>query len=426
MCPRIEVILLDSTQTVLVKLSKLKPDTKNARKHSERNVEEIARSLEKFGQHRPFVVQKSTGKILIGNGMYEAMKQLGRKEGFALYVDDDDETAVKRALADNRTGELAEWDWPVLKDIVQEFGPEPDIPGWNDEELADLFDLSGWNPKEEISEDEAPEATDESVSKPGDLWMLGSHRLICGDSTDSSVIGILMGAEKSALVFTDPPYNVNYADKNKFLNKIDKGNRNQDEIENDNFGDDEAIASSLWLPVFRNLLNVSRDDCSIYVTMPQGGAHMMMMMAVRDAGWQVKHEIIWLKNNHVLGRSDYFYKHEPILYGWKKRHKFYGKGEFNTSIWEVDKPLKNDLHPTMKPVRLIENALMGNTEKDDIVIDAFGGSGSTLIACEQTGRTCRMAELDPRYCDVIVKRWQNLTGKEAVHEKTGATFNSLL
>jgi ParB-like chromosome segregation protein Spo0J len=129
---------VNSSDTVFVKLSKLKPDKRNARKHSGRNIEEIARSLREFGQHRPFVVQKSTGKILVGNGMYEAMKQLGWKEGLVLYVEDDDETAAKRALADNRTGELAEWDWPVLEDIVQELGPEPDIPGWSDEELADF------------------------------------------------------------------------------------------------------------------------------------------------------------------------------------------------------------------------------------------------------------------------------------------------
>ena len=141
---------------------------------------------------------------------------------------------------------------------------------------------------------------------------------------------------------------------------------------------------------------------------------MMMMMMIAAAGWQVKHELIWVKNNHVLGRTDYFYKHEPILFGWAKTHKFYGKGEFNKSVWEIDKPSKSDLHPTMKPIRLIANALQNSSKENDLIIDFFGGSGSTLIACEQLGRKCYMMEIDPKYCDVIVKRWENLTGRKAV------------
>lgn len=219
---------------------------------------------------------------------------------------------------------------------------------------------------------------------------------------------------KADLVFTDPPYNVNYADKNRFLNEIDEGNRIQDDIENDNFIDDDTICDQLWKPSFENMIQSAHDHCSIYVTMPQGGAHMMMMMmAIRDAGWQVKHELIWVKNNHVLGRADYFYKHEPIMYGWKKKHIWYGNGEFNKSVWEIPKPAKSELHPTMKPVRLIANCIDNSTKRGDVVLDVFGGSGSTLIACEETGRKCRMMELSEKYCDVIIERWEKLTGEKA-------------
>ena len=236
---------------------------------------------------------------------------------------------------------------------------------------------------------------------------------MCGDSTNADDVARLMDGEKADMVFTDPPYNVNYADKNKFLNSVDKGNRIQREIENDNEETDEDCAEKLWKPAFINLQKHAKDCCAIYVTMPQGGAHMMMMMSIHDAGWKVKHELVWVKNNHVLGRVDYFYKHEPILYGWNKRHKFYGKGQFNKSVWEIPKPTKSELHPTMKPIALIANAILNSSKEGEIILDCFGGSGSTLIACEQTARRCLMMELDEGYCDVILTRWETLTGKTA-------------
>jgi DNA modification methylase len=165
------------------------------------------------------------------------------------------------------------------------------------------------------------------------------------------------------------------------------------------------------------MLNVANDDCALYVTMPQGGTHMMMMMMmIHEAGWQVKHELMWLKNQPTfsMNRLDYDYKHEPILYGWNKKHEFYGNGKFNKSVWEIDKPKKSNLHPTMKPIELIVNAIQNSSKDDDIVLDVFGGSGSTLIACEQTNRRCFMMELDPKYIDVIINRWETFTGQKAV------------
>ena len=247
------------------------------------------------------------------------------------------------------------------------------------------------------------------------MYELGNSILMCGDSTNPEDVARLMGGEKADMVFTDPPYNVNYADKNSFLNNADKGNKIQQEIENDNYEDDEECGKNLWLPAFKNLFENAKDKCSLYVTMPQGGAHMMMMMMIKEAGWQVKHELIWVKNNHVLGRVDYYYKHEPILYGWKKNHKWIGGGKFDKSVWEIPKPLKSDLHPTMKPIELIENAILNSSEENDLILDLFGGSGSTLIASEKNKRKARLMELSPMYCDVIRRRytkWAKENGRE--------------
>lgn len=218
------------------------------------------------------------------------------------------------------------------------------------------------------------------------------------------------------MVFTDPPYNVAIGDKNEVLNKSAGGYRIPVNIKNDCFKTDEECGEKLWYPAFANMKEASNENCSIYVTMPQGGTHMMMMMMMmHKAGWQVKHELIWLKScpTFSMGRLDYDYQHEPICFGWNKTHKKIGKGKFNKSIWEIEKPKKCDLHPTMKPIELIENALLNSSENGDIVLDLFGGSGSTLIACEQLGRKARLMELDPHYCDVIIARWEKLTGKKA-------------
>ena len=247
---------------------------------------------------------------------------------------------------------------------------------------------------------------------------------MCGDSTDAGSVALLMAGDKADMVFTDPPYNVSYSEKNAALNAICPFNRIETPIEGDSATSDEEAGEKLWKPAFANMRQNAAPHCSIYCTMPQGGAHMMLMM-MASASWQVKHELIWLKNNIVLGRCDYNYRHEPILFGWADTHKFYGKGEFSQSVWEIPKPQKSDLHPTMKPVPLIENALNNSSKAGDIVLDLFGGSGSTLIACEKTGRVCRMMELAPHYCDVIVRRWQDFTGQKATLESSGKTFDEV-
>lgn len=396
--------------------NEIKFDTKNYRTHDEKNKKLILKSLKKCGAGRSILIDKQ-GEIIAGNGVYEQAKNLNipvkiietdGSELIAIKRTDLDTESKKRkelALADNSTSDNVTWD---LSNLKADFDLS-ELPEWGLEGLVEVEQLDP-----EITEDEVPSNEQvETRVKRGDIWKLGEHRLMCGDSTVITDVEKLMGGEKADMVFTDPPYNVNYADKNIFLNNADKGNRIQDDIENDHAGSDETAKNDLWLPAFKNMADNSADDCSIYVTMPQGGAHMMMMMSVQEAGWQVKHELIWVKNNHVLGRVDYLYKHEPILFGWKDKHKFYGKGEHTKSVWEIPKPQKSDLHPTMKPIALIGNALLNSSVEGNNVLDLFGGSGSTLIACEQLNRKCFMMELDEHYCDVIITRWEKLTGKKA-------------
>ena len=233
---------------------------------------------------------------------------------------------------------------------------------------------------------------------------------MCGDSTDSCDVAALMNSEKADLLFTDPPYNVNIEQKKKKILHCNDYNK----IENDNLPMNEF--KEFLLKVFENAYSFLKDSASYYVFSCQGGdQEMMMMMMMREANLPCRHQIIWVKDAPVfsMGRLDYDYKHEPILYGWIKKHTFYRKGEQDKSVWEF-KRTANKIHPTMKPVELICNALKNSTEKENIVLDFFGGSGSTLIACEQLGRKCRMMELDPHYCDVIIARWEKLTGQKAV------------
>lgn len=218
------------------------------------------------------------------------------------------------------------------------------------------------------------------------------------------------------MVFTDPPYGVAIGDKNKLLNSVQPSGRCTENIKNDKLSTDELYA--ILVKAMVNVRNNCKDDACYYVTSPQGGelGLMMMMMMMKDAGIPVRHMLIWEKNSATfsLGRLDYDYQHEPIFYTWTKAHHNYRAGDYRTTIWKYDKPRKCDLHPTMKPVELVANCLMDATREGDVVLDAFGGSGTTLIACEQLNRKCRMMELDPHYCDVIMARWEKLTGRKAV------------
>jgi len=268
----------------------------------------------------------------------------------------------------------------------------------------------------EIEEDEVPEPPAEPLSKTGDLWILGNrHRVLCGDATQKADIGRLMKNEKANICFCDPPYGVSYSDKNTFLNAIDKGNLLQDKIEGDAYQQDNT--EEIWLSAFQNIKATLADDASFYICSAQGGELQMMMMMMKKAELNFRHMLVWVKNNHVLGRSDYNYKHEPILYGWNKKHTFYGKGDQKTSVWQYDKPHKSDLHPVMKPVGLVANALLNSSKEGDICIDFFLGSGTTLISCAMLNRTLYGCEIVPHYVDIAIIRWINWMLKEGKEDE---------
>lgn len=295
---------------------------------------------------------------------------------------------------------------------------------WNSQDLDD-WGLDVWqednDKSEEVKEDEALniENMKETRVKKGDIWLLGEHRLMCGDSTSKEDVSLLMGGEKADMCFTDPPYGVSYAEKNTFLNAAGKAMSCPRSIENDDKEPTEMY--DIWRSAFLNIYEATKEKMSYYITAPQGGDLLLLLLlqAVRDSGFSLKHQLIWNKNNHVLGRCDYNYKHEPIIYGWKIKgtHHFYGKSGFTTSVWDIPKPNKSELHPTMKPITLVAACIKDASKEGDSVIDLFGGSGTTLITAEQLGRKCYTMELDPFYCEVIIARWEELTGKKAKKEE---------
>ena len=272
--------------------------------------------------------------------------------------------------------------------------------GFDEEELTGLVDKDE-EQDAEAQTDKAEELNKVWKVKPDDLWQIGEHRLACGDCTDKATVERVMDGGRASLVVTDPPYGVSYADKNSFLNEIDKGNRIQTPIENDHKTKEKTQA--MWKAAFKEMSGVMLPGAVVYCFMPQGGDQMMMMMMMMGAGIEPRHELIWLKNNHVLGRVDYAYKHEPILYAWKEGgHKFYG--DFQTSIIECDRPNKSGLHPTTKPLELIERLASNSSKTGQVVLDPFLGSGTTMVACQNLNRKCRGIEISPAYCAVILQR----------------------
>jgi site-specific DNA-methyltransferase (adenine-specific) len=258
-----------------------------------------------------------------------------------------------------------------------------------------------------------PDAHYETKVKAGEVWQLGEHRLMCGDSTDADAVAKLMNGERADLWLTDPPYNVDYSSKNEYLNKLDGGNRIETDIEHDKMSD--ADFDQFLRNAFGAAESVMKEGASFYVWTAQGHAMTDISKALDANGLYFRQQLIWVKNMFVLGRSDYHGKHEPCFYGWKAgaAHHWYSDRS-QTTVLNFDKPQKSDLHPTMKPVPLFGYQVGNSTKEGDIVIDTFGGSGTTMIACEQLGRKCRMMELDPHYCTVIIARWEKLTGQKAI------------
>lgn len=393
---------------------------KNNPRKNDKAVEYVANSIREFGFKVPLVIGTNY-EIVCGHTRWKAAKVLGLETVPCIMADDlSDEQIRAFRLADNKTGEIAEWDFSALEQELDciapalfnmsEFGFAMDIGAEASEKSPDdiIDDI-----KDGGQEEKAPI----SVCARGQVWACGNHRLMCGDAANADDFERLMGGEKADMCFTDPPYGVAIGDKNAVLNAVGKGNHITQNILNDNI----AI-SALYEILVKAMTNVRvncKDDASYYVTAPSGGLLLMMMTMMENAGLEVRHNLIWRKNcaTFTLGRLDYEYQHEMIMYTWTKSHHNYRNGEYRTTIWDFDKPIKCDLHPTMKPVALVANALLDGTVEGDIVVDAFDGSGTTMIAAEQLGRRAFLMELDPHYCDVIISRWEQFTGQTAVLEK---------
>ena len=376
-----------------ISITDLSLDPKNARKHSARNLEAIAASLLKFGQRKPLVVHR--GVVLAGNGTLEAARSLGwTKIDVAEVPDDwDMDTAKAYALADNRTAELAEWDESELAKQLLELVDAD----WDIEELG--FDIPALADIEPGDEDEIPEPPVEPKTKLGDIYQLGRHRLMCGDSTDSASVATLTGGRVD-MVFTDPPYGVEYTGGMQFKDgKVETKSREM--IKNDDV--------DIYQDVMRVLSEFSNGPCYIWFA----GTKAAKLYEAAEKYGDIHALLIWVKNGgYGALNANYKQKHEPCLY-WKPKGKTlnFAGATTETTIWEINKDGKNKLHPTQKPVALATKAISNHDAKT--VLDLFGGSGATLIAAEQLNRICYMMELDPKYCDVIVTRWENLTGLKA-------------
>ena len=385
-----------TTQMQLVEISKLIPYINNARTHSKEQITKLRSSLREFGFINPVIID-SDYNVIAGHGRIEAAKLENIKEVPCVLVDYLT-PAQKRAyiIADNRMAMDAGWDEELLKIEIEALQAEAfdiDLTGFEEKEIADLFDID-----EEVQEDNFD--IDEELSKPtitksGDIWLLGNHRLICGDSTKEETYTFLMNGKKANLIVTDPPYNVNYQS-------------NAGKIKNDNMNSDKFY--QFLFDAFSNMEKVMSNEASIYVFHADTEG-LNFRKAFFDAGFYLSGTCIWKKQILVLGRSPYQWQHEPCLFGWKKngKHQWYSDRK-QTTIWEFDKPNKSDNHPTMKPIPLIAYTIKNSSMSNCIVLDPFGGSGSTLIACEQTNRVCYTIELDEKYCDVIIKRYIEQTG----------------
>jgi DNA modification methylase len=398
--------------------AKLIPYARNARTHSEEQVAQIAASIVEFGFTSP-VLAGSDGVIVAGHGRLAAAQKLGL-ETVPVVVLDHLTPTQRRALiiADNRIAENAGWDDAMLRielQSLQEDGFNLDITGFDADALAEIMAGEETTADGQTDEDVVPELSETPISRLGDVWLLGSHRLLCGDSTDVAIYPLLMAGENAAMVFTDPPYGVNYANSAK-----DKLRGTHRPILNDNLGEDfEPFLKAALTPMLAHC------EGAIYIAMSSSELDTLQQ-AFRAAGGKWSTFIIWAKNTFTLGRADYQRQYEPILYGWPEGKSRHWCGDRDQGdVWNIKKPQKNDLHPTMKPVELVERAIRNSSRPGDTVLDPFGGSGTTLIAAEKSGRVARLIELDPKYVDVIVRRWQDYTGAQAIRQSDGVAFDTL-
>ena len=399
-----------TTEMKLVPIGKLVPYVNNARTHSPEQINKLRSSLREFGFINPVIIDRDFG-VIAGHGRILAAKEEGIAEVPCVFADHLTE-AQKKAyiIADNRMAMDAGWDEELLRVEIEALQAEAfdlSLTGFDDKELSELFKDDADVQEDDFDVD--AELEKPTFSKTGDVWTLGRHRLVCGDSTKADTFEVLMNGRKANLVVTDPPYNVNY-----------EGTAGK--IKNDNLADEKFY--QFLFDAFSNIEKVMADDASIYVFHADTEG-LNFRKAFSDAGFYLSGCCIWKKPSLVLGRSPYQWQHEPCLYGWKKsgKHQWYSDRK-QTTIWEFEKTKKNTDHPTMKPIPLLAYPIQNSSMSNTLVLDPFGGSGSTLIACEQTDRECYTIELDEKYCDVIVKRYIEQTGtSESVSvERNGRTY----
>lgn len=431
-----------TTEMVEVPTTSLRPYDRNAKKHPQEQIEKIKNSIEEFGFISPCLIDKENN-IIAGHGRVEAARELGMETVPCVYIEGlTEEQRRAYIIADNRLTELGGWDMDLVNQELDELaasGFDVSITGfdWDATARIEITD-DGFN-----FESAAEEKT-ETRTKPGQIWKLGDHRLMCGDSTSREALDKLMDGALADFVFTDPPYGVAIGSKNKYINEIDPGRGGQ--ITNDIIGDtmEPEELKAMLTEAMTNLREHCKEDASYYVSSPQGGdLGMMMLQMMRDAGLEVRHTLIWVKSTATfsMGRLDYDYRHEPVFYTWTEKHNFYG-GAGNTvfddtlnidkltkeelreelrkirdrediSVIYASRPHSSRLHPTMKPIKLVARFMKNSSREGDTVLDIFGGSGTTLITAEQLHRKCYMMELDPHYCDVIIDRWETFTGRKA-------------
>lgn len=390
------------------------PYARNARTHSDDQVKQIAASIREFGFNNPILIRDDL-TVIAGHGRLAAAKVLGLKEVPTISLSHLTPLQVRAyVLADNKLAMNAGWDDEMLalelKDLEME-GFDVSLTGFDEIEVSSLL---AENTEEGLTDDdEVPSEVVNPVTRPGDIWVLGRHRVMCGDSLSSESVSKLLDGKLADLWITDPPYNVAYVGKTEDAMTI----------ENDSMGDTEFrdFLRGAYTAADSNM----REGAVFYIWHADSEGYNFRGAAF-DVGWKVRQCIIWSKSAFVMGRQDYQWKHEPCLYGWKDGSAhFWGSDRKQTTVLEFDRPNRNGEHPTMKPVDLFAYQIGNSSQEGEAVLDSFGGSGTTLIACEKLNRKAYLMELDPKYCDVIVKRWQDFTGKKAVLESNGKTFDEL-
>ena len=423
-----------------VPVNQLKPYQANAKIHGKEQVEKLKASINEFGFLSPCLIDRENN-IIAGHGRVEAAKALGMDEVPCLYLEDlTEEQRRAYILADNKLTELGEWDRDILSAelaALRDEGFNIELTGFSIDDI--IIEEIDFTEVDDAWEEAAADAETEPKAKPGDIYQLGRHRLMCGDATSAEDVKKLLDGAAVQLVITDPPYNVDYAGKNKLLNLIDKGNRVQKDIENDKKSEKEFL--EFLTKAFKNMAEALQPGGVFYIWHADMN-RAAFLEASAAAGLEIRQILIWVKNMFVLGRQDYQWIHEPCLYGWKDGAAHYftdsrslttvanSKADIDklskedlkkilnemfelTTVINEDKPMVSDLHPTMKPINLFKRHIENSSRPGDIVMDLFGGSGTALIAAEQTERTCYMLEYSPAYVDTIIERWETFTGQKA-------------